>query len=541
MSETLLDGLFALSENWAITLGITAIFFSGYALSFLLGKKPKQEASLKYTLSVFFFISLLLRFAYIQDIFVPPYFDSAEHFRIIKAMLEGLRSSTFLASFSGLTPNYYHLGYHTLVSLLVFGLRANPINVMLVFGQITLTILPIPIFFLVWRETESRQAAFFSALLAGFGWSMPGFAINWGKYPALTGLLVFEVVLLITYINSRKKTQKKYSLAKIVLVLGILLSVFIHSRTLILFLISFSSYFLSRKIITLEKEIQYKILRIGLLGIFIFGILIYREPFLKLALEPYINEGTWITAIVFLLAPFATHKYPQGLHFSLFFILFLFISLFIPVTKILPAFETQSLLDRPFVEISLFFPLSILGGLGFAALTELLKDIKFLDERIPKLLVFLIVSLFFGSIGFFITKNYNFYPSDCCNFVKYDDTIAFEWINNNLPTNTSILIASNRLNVLPFIKSTDLVGSDAGIWIPQLINRKTFMAPYELDFLSNETRGFLCRNQANYIYVGNKEQSFDPRALLQKREWYQKILSLPNAQLFQLTNCFERK
>ena len=535
MLRILLDGLFVLNQNRALILGILAILIAtGLALTFLLRPKTGQKSSYNHiTLFFFFTTSLLLRLAYLRNVFIPPYFDSVEHFRIIKAMTEGLASHAFFDVFSGLTENYYHLGFHTLASLLAFGLRADPIDVMLVFGQITLTMLPIPVFFLIWRETKDQKAAFFSALLAGFGWYMPGFAINWGKYPAITGLLAFEVaLLLITYL----RFQKKY-LVKNIQLFSIFISILIHSRTLVLFLISFLGYFLSRKIFALGKENQYKALKIEFLGILIFGILIYQQPLLKLALEPYINKSIWITAIIFLLTPFALRKYRQAVHFCLLFILLLFACLFIPINGILPGFETQTLLDRPFVEMSLYFPLSVLGGVGFSGLLQSLKNIPALSKRTYKSLNFLTALILFTLVGFLITKDYKFYPSDCCNFLGYDDTIAFEWINNNLPANISILVASNQLNVLPSTNSADLVGSDAGIWIPQLINRKIIMAPYELDFLSSETKDFLCHSQTNYIYVGNKEQSFNQSTLLQKRDWYQALLSLPNTQLFYITNC----
>ncbi|MCP4142207.1 MAG: hypothetical protein GY755_18335 [Chloroflexi bacterium] len=538
MLQVLLDGLFVLKHNWTFLLGTVAIIISaGYALNFFFRPKFWQKNSYKHTTLIFFFaISLILRLAYLKNIFVPPYFDSATHFRIIKAMTEGSSPRIFSNAFSTGLENYYHLGFHTLASLLALGLRADLITVILLLGQLTLAMLPIPVFFLIWRETNSREAAFFSALLAGFGWYMPGFAVNWGKYPAISGLLAFEIaLLLIVYLDS-----KKHYLAKGIQATSILLSIFIHSRTLILFSISFLGYFLSSKIATLEKEIQHKILRIELLNIFILGVLIYQEPLLKLAIEPYINENIWVTIIVFFLTPFALKKHSRAIHFSLFFILSLFISLFIPVNDVLPGLITHSLLDRPFVEMSLYIPLSILGGVGFSGLFQSLKKIKFLSERAYKPLSLLIASVLFFFTGLLISKSYNFYPSDCCNFVSYDDTIAFEWINNNLPENTSILVASNPLRVQPLTNSSDLVGSDAGIWIPQLTKKKITLAPYTLDFLSGETREFLCHSQTNYIYVGNKEQSFTSRALLQKREWYKKSLSLSNTQLFQLINCSEQ-
>jgi hypothetical protein len=39
------------------------------------------------------------------------------------------------------------------------------------------------LFFITKRETGSNIAALFTSLLAGFGWHMPGHAVNWGEIP----------------------------------------------------------------------------------------------------------------------------------------------------------------------------------------------------------------------------------------------------------------------------------------------------------------------------------------------------------------------
>ena len=92
MFKILSDGICVLIKNWDIILTILTLILSGPSLIFLLSSKVKKENLLRYTPLFFFFIlSLLLRLAFIRGLFSPPYFDSVEHFRIIKLMIAGLK------------------------------------------------------------------------------------------------------------------------------------------------------------------------------------------------------------------------------------------------------------------------------------------------------------------------------------------------------------------------------------------------------------------------------------------------------------------
>ena len=218
---------------------------------------------------------------------MPPYFDSAEHYRIIKGLVTAMGSSALLKTIPSLTPNYYHLGFHLLASFLTFSLHANPIDTILVLGQAILAAIPIPLFFLIRHETKNDIAAFFGILLAGFGWYMPGFAVNWGKYPALAGLLALEIVLSIAYFTSSKEASRNRLLWIGFLILAIFVSTLFHTRTLIVIAISFASWFLAGKLQSWIGKIRLVSLVIFLGGILALGILIWKNPLLKLTLEPY--------------------------------------------------------------------------------------------------------------------------------------------------------------------------------------------------------------------------------------------------------------
>ena len=537
--QTFLDGLSILFEKWPVVLAALAVVIFGGGLSFFIFQGTNREEPIpwqsKLLLPILFAISVILRLAFVTETFVPPYFDSVEHFRLVKELVTALESSTFLMTIPKLTPAYYHLGFHLLASLLAFGLHTDPINVVLVLGQVILAAIPIPVFFLIRNETKNDTAAFFGTILAGFGWYMPGFAVNWGKYPALAGLLAFEFVFCVAYFTSKQKRNRVFSV--VILILSVLISVLFHSRTLVVILISFTSWIIANHLSNLSKKFQYLVLGIFLTGILILGILIQREPLLNLALDPYLEDGIWVTLVVVILSLFAFMKFPKGSFFNVLFVVFTLPTLFISIGDWLPGFENQSLLDRPFVEMVLYLPLSLLGGLGLAGLFQFIQKIQFIPEKIYPYARVLTTILFLGFAVLMPIKSYNFYPSDCCNFVGYDDTIAFDWLSRNTALDARILIPSAQMNVLPSGPSATPVGTDAGIWIPPLTNRVTTFAAFDIDFSSESTLDQLCQEQVDYIYVGGTEQSFNATQLQAETTWYDAALSLPKTKLYKLIGC----
>ena len=541
MWQVFLDGCSVLSENWSVALGAIGVTCLGCGLSFFLLRGTTREKTIPWQsgfLLIFFFVaSVILRLAFVTETLVPPYFDSVEHFRLVNELVTALESSALLETIPTLTPGYYHLGFHFLAALLTLGLHADPINVILVLGQVILAAIPIPIFFLIRSKTQSNTAAYFGAILAGFGWYMPGFAVNWGKYPALAGLLVLELVLSLAYLIPRNKPGRNQTVSIVLLILWIIISTLFHSRTLIVIVISIASWIAAGKMQSLSKHIQYLLLGILLAAILVLGLLIQKEPLLALTLEPYLDNGMGITLTVLALSPFALIKFPRGVYFCILFIFWIFAALFISVSDWLPGFGNQTLLDRPFVEMLLYLPLSILGGLGAAGFLQFLNTIKAIPEQIRTSIRALSIILLIGTFSISSMMNYDFYPSDCCNFVRYDDTIAFDWLDRNTPPDARVLIASTQMHVLPSGPSEANVGTDAGIWIPALTDRITTFAPFGIDFRSPGTLEGLCKEQINYIYVGGTDQKFNAAQLQEKPDWYEGILFLPNAQVYQITGC----
>src|SRR5258706_2183899 len=280
---------------------------------FLLRLKPHLEPDSKSTaffLLLFLSISILLRLVFISKAILPSYFDSASHYLEIKNIL-GNNTTGLITS---LTSNYYHLGFHFVAAFLATTFHASVANAMLILGQMVLAIMPMSFFFLIKHETGSNSAGLFTVIISAFGWYMPAHAVDWGKYPALTSVGLIPFVLSLAYLLSQYKntllSQKRWILYSL-LEIGILVSGFVHSRSLVIFGIAFTAWIIAtwqQKLPAWQRDILFFIV---VAAIILEIIYIQNQDVLGLLFDPYVPKGIWITALVLFLSAFALRSFPR--------------------------------------------------------------------------------------------------------------------------------------------------------------------------------------------------------------------------------------
>ena len=402
-------------------------------------------------------------------------------------------------------------------------------HVMLILGQVILALIPFSLYFPIRYVTKSGMAGWIAVILAALGWYMPAHAVDWGKYPALMSLGLIPFVLSLAYLalNSADLSAKKRIAIYGLLVTSILLTIVTHSRSLIVFGIVFISWIARAwwwKLSNKQKAITFAaVVLITLLEV----VFILRQSLLILLFDPYLTKGYLITGLVLFLSVFAWLEHPRLTFVFVFVVMLMLGSLFIPVTFI-PGYRDLTLLDRPYVEMFLFLPLSLLGGLGLAGLE------KRLQKRIPW-------GRYVGllAIGFVIVNasfTYNFYPSDCCVIVGNDDVVAMDWIANQLPVETRIGTSSTQLKVISETSEGD-VGADAGIWITPLTGRMTFPLPYNSNFDEQAVWERICELRIGYLYVGEVGYPFDGGKIRLHPEWYKPLFSMSKTGVYEVTGC----
>ena len=479
-----------------------------------------------------FGIFVFLRLVFVSQAILPLYFDSAQHYLIIRNLMDNLETANTAALFDLLIINYYHKGFHLLALFITSIGQSEITDTMLLLGQIILALIPLSVFFLIKHETKSNRAGLFAVLLAAFGWYMPAHVLDWGKYPALTSLILIQFVLSMVYLFGRYRNTlsgRKYWGLIIIFAAGFLAAVFVHSRSLVIFGIGLMSYLIAtgwRKLPRIPQLLAFCLILIGIIWEITF---IQTHEILYLLFDPYGLKSLPVTLSVLVLFAFALRTYPQLTFSTMISIFLLFASLFLPVT--IPGYVDLTLLDRPFVEMVLYLPLSLIGGLGLAGLEVYLlhSQIKLGTFQLP--LGKYLGVLFIGLVVINAFLQYQLYPSDCCKIVGADDLVAIDWMDKNLPPDARILISTVELRVLASDSFEGYVGGDAGIWITPLTYSPTIPFLNHSDFSQQITWNGICEMNVSHLYIGEIGQTFDNSQKSTHPECYKILLSMPKAKV----------
>ncbi len=452
---------------------------------------------------------LIIRLAFLRYILLPPYTDSPIHYQIINEILTPGTTHSSMLSLKNLLGNYYHYGFHSMAAWLASVSGTSPLVIMPLLGQLSLVIAVVSIMAFIQSITGNWTAASMAGLFTGIGWSMPAYAANWGKYPAMLALAVFPAYMAyLEYllIGKRRWSQIAWILA---FTLGIEL---IHTRIAVLIFLAGISYTLTQRFeaskqITLVQATRIAILYwITLAPLYVIVANFYRDiP---------------ILILLILASPFAFH-YNSKLSIGIFFFSF-FIELIGLVQRFLPEL-VPTLLNEEFIEMSLYIPFSILGGLGIAGVIQKMKNKVLLQRLIPAASIGLMTVHLFTGITLI--------PDPCCELYTEDDQEAFRWIEGTATDHGLVLTSA-------FNEDNQFFGTDAGIWLFPLIGVQTNKLPYDISWAATDEIEQACLSGAQeiYIYMGGREFSFD-NTQLNQAEWADPVFSSGNTVIYRVNRC----
>lgn len=384
---------------------------------------------------------------------------------------------------------------------------------MLASGALLLALFPLGVFWLL-RQVTGNTGALFGAFLSAWGWSMPAYALNWGKYPLLAGLVLLPLTLAA---GQAALTNRRW--LPVVGLLAALTTLF-HTRLLAVMGLFFLAWLAAQK---LNRLPRYLAIGLPLATVACLSALTAAYPLLAAALNPYLRSGWTISALVLLMVPFAYRTHAQTIQAALLMMVALLAGLYIPAGWVVPG---HTVLDRPLVETALCLPLAMLGGLGLDSLYHALH---------PRWSAVLAAASF-ALVLINAVWTYDPRPA-CCVIVSEADAVALDWMAAHLPPDARILSAAAEMRISAQTTSAPLAGSDAGVWIPILSRRSALPAPYTTDFSALDTWQALCDNAIGYIYIGGAGQSFDAAGLESRPGWYVRVFSMPPASLYQVIGC----
>jgi hypothetical protein len=525
------------SAHAGLLISVVIVLLAGFVL-YTARKRVHILRSRHVVFSLFLlaFFFLILRLAFVAKAVFPLYFDSAQHYQLTREIL-----ATVDPSYGSpwTLASYYHLGFHFLAAFVAFITRAEIKDIMLLLGQVILALMPFSAFFMIKHWTRSITAAMFALFLAAFGWYMPAHAMDWGKYPALTGIALLPFTLSSAYLlyeNIDSLSPRKFLSLSAILVVGATIAVFLHSRVVVVLAIVALTWLLTYVWQKLPGVLKILALLTAMLALMYEIFFIQTKGILGPLFDPYGFKAIAVTSCVLLLTLFAYRSYPAVVFCCSIVVLLLLVSLFIPLRNLFLGAANITLLDRPFVEMVLYLPLVLVGGFGLAGLEQFLQEGKnsrnvyfVLSQSIgPVLILLVVVHAFF---------KYELYPSDCCSIVSYADLEAIDWMNNTLPKDARILISSTELNVLPTEEFQGNAGGDAGIWITPLINRPTVLMPFNTDFHQQQVLDTICQSGVKYIYIGEIGSKFDDAGMMAQPDKYNLLFYVPEVKIYQVIGC----
>src|SRR5258706_1893370 len=497
--------------GFPLQLGSYAIFlFAIFVLlkGFLSGEFKRVYTVRTFAMAVAFFFLLLARLAFLKYILLPSYSDSPIHYQIVSEFLHPEAGSFSKLSLQTIFSNYYHFGFHSLVVWLTSITGFEPVKMISLIGQLFLVITTISISFLIYVFTNDNNGAAFAGLLTAVGWLMPAFAVNWGKFPALASMAIMPVVVSLPLLLDNKLQRAKIIFYGSIPLIGI---AFVHTRIVICLLLIFVSFLVIKKLQLKEEFGFFQAVRFTLL----FVISLW--PLSHLLIDFY--NKTPILIMLLILMPFAFQVYPSIS--TAIFVFLLGISLVTLVPNLFSA-GSQALLDRQFLAIMLYAPLSLMGGLGFGGLVKKLEARFILKWAVGIALVGCVVANI---------MTLSFYPDSCCNYFKENDRLAFEWIKKNSSLHTLYFISTVNDN-------SKIHGTDAGIWISPLMKIATNKLPFNTTWNSTGTLSEICSSRIKdaYIYMGGRETSFDNNQL-SHLAWVSPVFQDRKVVIYKVSDC----
>ncbi|MCX8061087.1 MAG: hypothetical protein N3D16_00745 [Anaerolineales bacterium] len=502
-------------------------------------------------LFLIFILALLIRLIMSRNLVAPAWIDSVHHALITQLILQkGAYPDTY-QPFLNTATTAYHSGFHANLAFFTW-LSALPLpTAMLVLGQILNALSIYSAYTFTLAFYPKRFAGMIAALLVAFFSPMPAYYTSWGRYTQLCGLLLLPTLIYLIRRRLSAFPSRSISFLSTSILLALLFSglIVIHYRVSYFLALLFGLSILEK---IFQSPTQSRIRRIFRLcfNLIVIGILtlIFTATWLPQAWTTLIlpKLNTWNQP------PSAPESIPWGLLTAALGDIVLILAglgLCIEILRrswkgitlflwILLCYATIYLsywtakgvgfLNMTSVTISLYLPLSALGGQGISKISQWLtryfpKKHRWLHPIL--LLCTILITALIGARALIPLLN------PITMLVRADDLRAMVFLKNETQPNQKVLIQ-------PFLWGYGLyAGSDGGSWIPALAQRSTIPPPvlFALDESSDHVRqinqisqkvldkpnnaswiaSLMQENSLDYLYLGGKGGAISPYIISQ--------------------------
>jgi hypothetical protein len=529
------------------------------ALVVLIWRRPGQQTLISITPHGIFLAAtvavvaaflLLVQNGLLRNAAVPLYTDSVHHTELGAAIAATGRVPS---QFPGTqTPFFYHFGVHALAaSLPLLDSAVNVEESFLVIGPVLLTACALGLYSLTRLAGGNHWAGLCAMVLTTFAFAMPTQLLDWGKYPLLFAVATGAGVLALALMAVQRRVEP--------LVAGLLLggSVLAHTRGLavwgaVLALALLVLLWRSRDI-GASARMSARLMP-GLVFVLVAWLLpaywrwhqsgIQAAPLdiaaansgsASYALYQYaLPEMIWIVALA--IGFLAMGSRLLGIRLAIVAgIVLLTLAAAFPV----PFLPGQRAIDAQFAQAAGAIPLVLGLCLGVGSLQQLGRRAVGAPDWVPALVV--------AMIAIYAVSGRQSAPGLCCQIATSDDLAVIRTLADTVPASAVVGIAVARR------PDGQAVGVDAGYWIEVLAHRTTTVPSLLYGFEEAGARsaktaralevdrlvrngGELCRLGIDYVYLGQRPESFD-RPTLENNPHLALVVREGASALYKIIGC----
>jgi hypothetical protein len=449
-------------------------------------------------LAIVFLVSLLVRLAMVRDLAAPAWVDSVHHALLTRLIVDSGALPDTYAPFIQADTASYHAGFHSLAAAFC-GLSGLGVpQAMLLLGQVLNALAVLAAYLLAKDLTGNPAVGLVAALIVGLFSPMPAYYTSWGRYTQLAGLVMLPAAFVLARraLARREQTSPSPSpspkgggIASLLLaILALAGLVLVHNRVVVFYACLLLAYLLGQRY---GRGTRWRhLVRDGLcLALIGGGALLLTLPWLVPAVTSFwlpkleawtgadpqvFQDFSWryltsargdyvlvLGALGWVWALIRRRRFPLTLG--------LWAGLLVAVASLgvwgLPG---GGFVNYVSVEISLFLPLSVLGGYVVSEVLAAWRtalSLRWLAVYRGAVAVLFVASLAFGAWTLLPILNV-----DTVLFHQADEP-AMRWIEANTPADAVFAI-----NPMPW-SAYLYAGADGGAWIAPLDRRQTIPPP----------------------------------------------------------------
>ena len=255
---------------------------------------------------------LVLRLAFVQDVLLPQYFDSATHYGLIRQFVQWAAQASPGRDLVLPVGPYYHVGYHFMLAGLAGAAQLDIGSLMLVSGQLVLALTPLAMYALAHRLSGSG--------LRGGDCSRPGgcrvvHACLRSQLGQVPGAIQCSGCHCCSYpLGARPGLAGDVGAQRRLWILSLLMTAaagVLHTRSIAVVAAGVAGMVLARQLWKLP--VRWRLISVGLSLASVLGLvwLISISPSLRPVLEPYYGSGSMSTLIAGVLGMGAFRYRPQ--------------------------------------------------------------------------------------------------------------------------------------------------------------------------------------------------------------------------------------